>query len=310
MITSRHPRHALWLSALTLALALASSATTRAQEAEASGARSDDGVTTTTRTERITSATTTQSGPRPAPPPTSDDEASGERPASVLSSSDAPQRRVERAEDRAAGPAAAPAAAPEPPSDPTDHGLLWIEAQGGIANVNLVQFQNRNFADVAGGASVFDEVYGTGPVLGVAAGVHLFWFAIGARANFALYETFQVGTIAAEVTLRFPIPTVEPWIRVGFGYGWQGDANYDTSAGVGAAQTTTYGWVLEGGAGVDIYFARWVSLGAGFGLDVLNMTRQRDPSVMCMSPIDVCPGQDGDALGLQLKGLVTLAFHI
>lgn len=195
----------------------------------------------------------------------------------------------------------------EEEGDGRDYDVLWIELQGGVSYANLVQFQNQNFADVAGGASVFNEVYGTGPAVGLGVGFRVWWLAIGARASVAVYETFQIGTIGGEATLRLPIPVVEPWVRVGFGYGWQGDAQYQS--GSSTYSTTTYGWVFQSGLGLDIYLTSWFTLGAGVGLDILNLTRQRDPSAMCMGATDVCPSRNGDALGYQLKGLATVGFH-
>lgn len=194
----------------------------------------------------------------------------------------------------------------EEEGDGRDLDFIWFEVQGGISNVNLVQFQNQNFADVAMGAEVFNEVYGTGPAIAAAVGFRIWWLAVGARASFAGYEGFQIGTVGGELTLRLPVPIIEPWVRVGFGYGWQGDANYQTGT---ARETTTYGWAFQAGLGLDIYLVNWLTIGAGFGLDVLNMTRQRDPSVMCMGVTDVCPSMNGDALGLQLKGLATIGLR-
>ena len=72
-----------------------------------------------------------------------------------------------------------------------------------------------------------------------------------------------------------PIPVVEPYLRVGAGYAWQGDANYTvTTAGVTTQPATTvYGWAIDAALGVDIFLANWFTIGAGIGLDVLNMTR-------------------------------------
>ncbi|GAB4211063.1 MAG: hypothetical protein OHK0013_32430 [Sandaracinaceae bacterium] len=201
---------------------------------------------------------------------------------------------------------------PPPAEDEDDEGdgrdvdFIWIELQGGVSNVNLIQFSNANFADVAGGASVFNEVYGTGPVLGLGVGFRVWWLAVGARTTFAIYDGFQIGTIGGEATLRFPIPVVEPWIRVGIGFAWQGDANYRMYA---SSNTTTYGWVFQPMVGLDLYLANWFTIGGGFGVDILNMSRQRDPTVMCMGITDVCPGNPGDAVGLQIKGLLTVGFR-
>ncbi|MBN8613357.1 MAG: hypothetical protein J0L92_22375 [Deltaproteobacteria bacterium] len=260
-------------------------------EAEPSGtSTSSEGVTTEHHATHTSSSTTTHSGAAPA--------------AHHDTSTDPVVDPVTQPATTTAAPAEA---AEEDEGDGRDVDFLWIEVQGGISNVNLVQFQNQNFADVAAGAEVFNEVYGTGPAVALGVGFRIWWLAVGARASFAAYDTFQIGTVGGELTLRLPVPIVEPWVRVGFGYGWQGDASYQS--GVTARETTTYGWAFQAGLGVDIYLIRWLTVGAGFGLDVLNMTRQRDPSVMCMGVTDVCPSMNGDALGLQLKGLITVGLR-
>lgn len=214
--------------------------------------------------------------------------------------------------DRAEGSTPAGArptgSARESEGDGRDVDYIWLEAQGGISYVNLIQFQNTNFADVASGDSIFRDVYGTGPVVGVGVGFRLWWIAVGARGSFAIYETFQLGTVGGEVTLRLPVPVVEPWVRVGFGYGWQGNAQYQR-AEFRSASTTTYGWVFQSGLGLDVYLVQWLTLGAALGIDIVNMSRQRDPTVSCMGVTDICPGRNGDALGFQIRGLATVGLR-
>ncbi len=218
---------------------------------------------------------------------------------------------------RATATSTAPAPAPaeeEDEGDGRDVDFLWIEAFGGIANVNLVAFGNTNFAEAAatGGGSVFDEINSTGPLVGGALGFRVYWIAVGARTTFASYNTFQIGTVGGEVALRLPIPVVEPYLRVGAGYAWQGDANYTvTTAGVTTQPATTvYGWAIDAALGVDIFLANWFTIGAGIGLDVLNMTRQSDPRMPCMGVTDFCPSRQGDAVGYQLSGFGQIGFHI
>jgi len=280
------------LACVLLLLLLSQSAAQAQDETGSAGATSSGSGTVSTHTAApTTSATTTRSGAAPARAPT-----------------------VDGATEPVIDPVTAPPRTAPPPEEEEEEGdgrdvdYLWIEAQGGVSNVNLIQFQNTAFADVAAGDPVFREVYGTGPVIGLGVGFRVWWIAVGARASFALYDTFQIGTVGGEVTLRLPVPIVEPWVRVGFGYGWQGEASYGT-AGVAARSTTTYGWAFQSGLGLDIYLTNWFTIGAGVGLDILNMTRQRDPSVMCMAVTDVCPGNNGDALGLQIKGLLTVGFR-
>jgi hypothetical protein len=265
----------------------------------ASESETSSGVSTEHHATHTTSATTTRSGAAP----TAHHDASTDP---VVDPVTQPTTGAHGTTATGAAPAAAAEEEEEDEGDGRDLDFLWIEVQGGVSNVNLVQFQNQNFADVAMGAEVFNEVYGTGPAVGVGVGFRIWWLAVGARASFAGYEGFQIGTVGGELTLRLPVPIIEPWVRVGFGYGWQGDANYRTGT---ARETTTYGWAFQAGLGLDIYLVNWLTIGAGFGLDVLNMTRQRDPTAMCMGVTDVCPSMNGDALGLQLKGLLTVGLR-
>ncbi|MFO0712374.1 MAG: hypothetical protein U0353_21160 [Sandaracinus sp.] len=281
---------------------LAMGALASAQDAS-TGNGAEGGVTTDHGAAHTTAQTSTHSGPAPtstspdastepvidpvtAPPPTTTHTTS--------SGAAAPTGRAADEEEEDEG-------------DGRDIDWLWLEASGGVADVNLVAFQNQNFADVAAGASVFSQVHGTGPTVAVGAGMRFWWLAIGARATFSFYDPFHIGTLGAELTLRLPVPVVEPWIRAGFGYGWQGNATYQGSAS--SFQTSTYGWTFQAGVGLDIYLLNWLTVGASFGLDVLNMTRQRDPTATCMGVTDVCPSQNGDALGVQLKGIATLGLR-
>jgi hypothetical protein len=289
------------LAPTVLLALLAATAPALAQDASATEATSSSTAssTATSSTTRGSTSGTTESAAR-------EPDAAHTSSATTTRSGSAPTRSRDASQAPAIDPVTAPAAAEEE-GDGRDYDVLWIELQGGVSYANLIQFQNQNFADVAGGASVFNEVYGTGPAVGLGVGFRVWWLAIGARASVAVYETFQIGTIGGEATLRLPVPIVEPWVRVGFGYGWQGDAQYQS--GSSTYSTTTYGWVFQSGLGLDIYLTNWFTLGVGAGLDILNLTRQRDPSATCMGATDVCPSRNGDALGFQLKGLATVGFH-
>lgn len=189
--------------------------------------------------------------------------------------------------------------------------FLWLEVEGGISYVDLIALQNRSFTDPVSGASAtaptFVETRGTGPMIGAAGGFRLSFFALGVRGTFASYDSgFEIGTIGGEVHLRIPLPVVEPYIRVGAGYAWQGDANYSDPA---ASPATVYGWTVNGAVGLDIFVFWWLSLGIGGQVDFLNMTRQTDPTATCMGPTDFCPTQNGDALGVQGRAFGQLGLH-
>jgi hypothetical protein len=193
---------------------------------------------------------------------------------------------------------------PEPEGDGRDVDFIWLEVEGGVSYVNLVAFRNANFA--GGDTDVFREVTGTGPMVGAAAGFRIYWLAIGARVTFASYQVFQIGTVGADVQLRFPIPIFEPYIRVGAGYAWEGEASYSNPA---MSSTNVSGWSFDAALGFDIFLTNWLTIGAGAGFDLLNMTRQRDPSQPCMGVTDFCPMRDGDSIGFQIRGFAQAALH-
>jgi hypothetical protein len=195
--------------------------------------------------------------------------------------------------------------------------FLWIEAFGGVSYVNLVQFTNNAFSGTSSNG-VFNQTSGTGAIAGAALGFRVWWIAVGARASVSGYPDqgganpspgFQLGTVGGEVALRLPIPVVEPYIRAGFGYAWQGGAHANTTSGVTIDQTNTYGWAFNAALGLDIFLTNWFTIGAGVGFDVLNMARQTSPTAHCMSPTEFCPTNAGDAVGYQVSGFAQIGFH-
>lgn len=199
-----------------------------------------------------------------------------------------------------AAPAPAPRPAPPPPTPRTD--IIYVELIGGYSFVNMRALRNpENF---------FPEIVpisGSGYAAGLAAGIRLSILTIGGRATLASYAGFEVGTVAAELTLRLPTGVVEPWIRAGFGYGWLGEANYEFP---GRSETSVYGYVIQGGLGVDVYLGKVVSIGGGFDLDILNMSRQPLPGAdPPASPGEFDLTQDGNAVGLQIRAHGTVTFH-
>ncbi len=199
---------------------------------------------------------------------------------------------------------------PEPdPGDPYD--ILWIELFGGASYVDLRAIQQTNY---------FPEIVrlaGWGPAGGAAIGFRVEFFSAGIRAALARYDAsdasspdavFDVGTAVVEVKLALPIPVVQPFVRVGFGMAWHGDSNVEdtwTSMMVPSNfQTTVFGWVFQGGIGLDVYLVHWFAIGAAFTIELLNMSRQ--PIEMAT---DVTLRSSGDAIGVQGRGHGAISFH-
>lgn len=209
----------------------------------------------------------------------------------------------------------------EPEEDGGDpYDILWIELFGGVSYVDLRAFSNSTyFPQIV-------QLNGTGGAGGGAVGFRVGFFSAGVRVAVAHYGvtdinttiapertwdgSFDVGTAVGEVTLALPLPIVKPFLRVGVGLGWHGNANIEES-GLAVpmnVQTTVFGWVISGAVGVDIYLVEWFAIGAAFNLDVLNMSRHAwsDPAG---SPTDVTLAQDGDAIGFQGRGQGSISFH-
>lgn len=186
--------------------------------------------------------------------------------------------------------------------------FIWLEVEGGVSYVDLIALQSENFSTPEGKITTpsFEAVRGWGPMVGVGLGFRIFFLAIGARATLASYPGFEIGTVGGEVQFRLPTPVVEPWIRVGAGYAWQGSANYATPT---ESTPTVYGWMLNGSLGLDIFVTWWLSLGIGGGVDFLNMTRQSDPRAGCMMVTSFCPAEEGDAIGVQARATAQVGLH-
>lgn len=242
-----------------------------------------------------------QAEQRPEPVPTSDGTSGG-----------AAAQPVETTSGRSTGQPA-PAPPPPPPAPPPreEEGdgraadILWIEAGFGYSYANLIQFSSNNFIPSA------DELNGSGYMATLAAGFRISILTLGARGSLASYSGFDVGTAVFDVALRLPLPTIEPYIRGGIGYGWIGDANYDEPS---MSDTSVYGLVGEAGAGLDIYFDKVFAIGGGIDAAFLNLARQRaDQCTGTMDPncmIDTVNfEEDGDAVGLQLRVQAHASLH-
>jgi hypothetical protein len=195
-----------------------------------------------------------------------------------------------------------PAPPPEEESDGRATDILWIEGGLGWSYVDLVQFDNSNFIPAA------EELSGQGFTGFVGAGIRLATIlTLGAKASLSSYTNFDVGTLVADIGLRLPAPTIEPYLRVGLGYGWVGAADYQVPEN---SDTSVFGLVAEAGAGLDIYLDKIFAIGAGIDAAFLNLGRQRveDCAPSCM--IDtVTFDEDGDAVGLQLRAHGHASLH-
>jgi hypothetical protein len=221
---------------------------------------------------------------------------------SGTSSTRAPSSSTRRANDAAPPRERVLADDADPDADDEEDedswGVFYLQALGGYSFANVVQFSQENFVPEA------TELSGSGLFGGVGAGFRIYWITLGAQATLASYFGFELGTVGLDIGLHLPIPIVQPYLRVGFGYAWMGDADYTDPM---LSRTDVYGYAIDAGLGLDIKLARFLSLGAGFDAAFLNMTRQAltDGNV---TGVDI--QEDGDAVGLQIRLHAQLTFHI
>jgi hypothetical protein len=181
--------------------------------------------------------------------------------------------------------------------------LIWIEGAFGYSYVDLVQFSQDNFLPSV------DRFSGSGFAASVAAGFRIQFLTIGARGSLASYTGFEVGSAVLDVALRIPTPVVEPFVRAGFGYGWVGNADYETPS---ASDTSVFGLAVELGGGIDIYLSKIITIGGGFDAVFLNLSRQRIDSgcggATCMVD-EINFEEDGDSVGLQMRVTAHVGLH-
>jgi len=192
---------------------------------------------------------------------------------------------------------------PPPDDDEEDDGgeIFWIDATAGFSYVDIIQFSQENFIpDVL-------RTNGTGMTAGLGAGLRLLFVTVGARATVASYPGAHVGTAVLDLALKLPLPIVEPFVRVGFGYAWLGDADVSVP---GSSHMSVDGLALEAGLGVDIYLSDIFSIGAGFDAAFLNLSRQKASCATSDCSIDTVNFEEnGDAAGLQLRFAARAGLH-
>lgn len=179
-----------------------------------------------------------------------------------------------------------------------DHDWLVLQPEVSLAYANIVAINNNALFPTANATG------GWGAHVGVDAGMRFGPFTGGVRVDWARYTAYDVGGAGLFAELRAPIPFVQPFVRVGFGYAWLGHLNADPAylacgaTGTGAGCPSVSGWYGSAGGGIDFPLQRHFTLGVHADATFLNLTRGASPtSVQFVNP--------GDSVGLQ----VTVGLH-
>lgn len=135
-------------------------------------------------------------------------------------------------------------------------GLLWLEGTAGWARV-----EPNNFKSITVNGNRIGSISQEGPEYGVAAGVQLGSFTIGARYKTAKLDSFDFNTLSADLgfMLRF-VPYVHPFFRVLLSYNFTengldlGDPRYTDVESDGGGGSI--------GGGLRIPIIKWISIDA------------------------------------------------
>ncbi len=180
--------------------------------------------------------------------------------------------------------------------------FVWLTPEVGFSWASLGLLSNSDLVD---GDVVSDQALG--PVFGGGAGARLLYLTAGARFRYALLDEFNMWSLGAEVALRVPYGSFEPYVFVGGGYLQTlsfaaeddvyalGDQIGDLSASGGFARL---------GGGADYFVTPVFSTGLRLEADFTFLSRD----AVLESGAGVY-SRDGSAVGLTASALLVLGLH-
>lgn len=153
--------------------------------------------------------------------------------------------------------------------------FFWTNAEVGFGVFGLHTLQASDLVD-----SELVPSTQNGPVLGVGAGARLIFLSVGGRFRLGTFKDWQLWTLGAEVGFRIPLGRIEPYFTFGGGYASLGSFGAALEP-IGASEKALniHGFNLRGGAGMDYFIGRSVSVGANLSGDFLFLWRSRVPGV-------------------------------
>ena len=144
--------------------------------------------------------------------------------------------------------------------------FVWFNAEGGIQYLGLETLRANELLDA-------ETVTTTqvGPLFGVGAGVRLIVFTLGGRFRFSNFEEWQLWTLDAEVGMRIPLGSLEPYFSLAGGYASLGA--FSANRALDASDVAVRGFNLRGAFGIDYYIGNAFSIGGNLSGDVLFLSR-------------------------------------
>jgi hypothetical protein len=187
-------------------------------------------------------------------------------------------------------------------------------------------------ADVGGGFASMDSFNSTtlglqktsagGPAFGAAAGVRLFFFSFGARVrDLQLSGIGDLWELSGEAAFHTRIGHVDPYFGVRGGYNFVGSLNRSTvsvATGDTPSSVSVHGFDVGPMVGLDIYLAKYVSLGVDAELQFLFLQRPKVPLPTGVTESDVAMlptreqelyNESGNSAGFAFVPTVHLGIH-
>jgi hypothetical protein len=181
-------------------------------------------------------------------------------------------------------------------------GLEWVhlDVEGGVEHLGLETIHSNNLVP----STV--ETTATGPVFGAGLGFRLIFITVGARFRYAHFSQYDLWTLGAELGLRIPLGSLEPYFVLGGGYAALGsftasDFGQDTS------QVAIHGFNVRGGGGLDYYVTPVFSIGANLTAELLALARPGFSSAAAGTTVSI-PDGSSVGMGVALTGVLGLHF--
>lgn len=153
--------------------------------------------------------------------------------------------------------------------------FVWLNVEGAVEHIGLHTFHENKLVD----SDTLKSVQ-TGPVFGAGAGLRLIFLTAGLRFRLASFSAWQLWTLNGEFGWRVPLGALEPYFTLGGGYASLGgfDSSRLSEAGIASGGISAHGFNVRGGAGVDYYLGRTLSIGANLNGEFLFLSRSKATS--------------------------------
>src|SRR5262249_22166129 len=145
---------------------------------------------------------------------------------------------------------------------------VYLNAEIGFQHLGLQTFSANHLVD-----SKVVPTTQTGLLYGAGLGIRLVFITLGGRFRMGSFSDYQVWTLDAEVGLRVPCGSVEPYFVLGGGYASMGAFDAKDLGGVSASNVSVSGYNVRAGGGVDVYVTPVFSIGANASADLLGLSR-------------------------------------